>query len=139
MNGENYPRTLHELLVRQANIHIGAPAIVVSKGPALSYRGLLFEVERTVAALAAAGIGRGTRVAMSFPNGADAPALTLALMAGATCVPMNPALDSSTCDSLLRKLRVVALIVPEGTETPAVTAARMLACSCCDSFRGETA
>lgn len=126
MNDENYPRTLHELLVRQAVAYGKAPALVVPNGTALSYDGLLLEVERTVAALASAGIGRGTRVAMSFPNGADALVLTLALMAGAACVPMNPALDPFTCDSLLRKLRVTALIAPEGAETPAVATARLL-------------
>ena len=39
---------------------------------------------------------------------------------------MNPALDPFTCDSLLRKLRVTALIAPEGAETPAVASARLL-------------
>lgn len=126
MKDKNYPRTLHELLVRQAVACGKAPALVVPNGTALSYDGLLLEVERNVAVLASAGIGRGTRVAMSFPNGADALVLTLALMAGAACVPMNPALDPLTCDALLRKLRVTALIAPEGTETPAVATARVL-------------
>ena len=67
MNDENYPRTLHELLVRQAVTYGKAPALVVPNGTALSYDGLLLEVKRTVAVLASAGIERGTRVAMRSP------------------------------------------------------------------------
>ena len=127
MNGENNnPATIHELLLRQVDVCGRAPAIVVRDRQALTYGALSSEVERTVAALAAAGIGRGTRVALSFSNGAEATVLMLAVMAGAIAVPMNSALDPATCESLLRNLRIAALIAPEGADTPAVAVARSL-------------
>jgi hypothetical protein len=38
MKDENYPRTLHELLVRQADACGKAPALVVPNGTALRHR-----------------------------------------------------------------------------------------------------
>lgn len=126
MNGERLPRTIHDLLVRQADRRDQAPAIVSLDQATLTYRGLLIEVEGAVAALAAAGVGRGARVAMTFANAPDALVLMLALMAGTVCIPMNPALDRASCDALLRNLRVAALIAPDGVDTHAVAVARAL-------------
>ena len=49
------PRTVHELLVRQADDFGTAPAIICPDRPPLDYAALLAEVERTAGALAAAG------------------------------------------------------------------------------------
>ena len=62
------PQTSHELLVRQAERFGGAPAIVVADRAPLDYAALLAEVERTAAALAGAGIGRRSRVAVALPE-----------------------------------------------------------------------
>ena len=126
MNGELPPRTIHDLLVGQAARYDQAPAIVTLDKTTLTYRGLLIEVDAAVAALAVAGVGRGIRVAMTFPNTPDALVLMLALMADMVCVPMNPALARASCYALLRDLRVAALIAPDGEDTHAVAVAREL-------------
>jgi oxalate---CoA ligase len=126
MNGETHPRTIHDLLLQQADHCRRAPAIVVRDREALTYGELSDEVERTIAALAATGIAGGARVAMTFPNGPDAMVLMLALMAGVVCIPMNPALDSATCEALLKILRAAAVIAPEGVDARAVATARSL-------------
>jgi acyl-CoA synthetase (AMP-forming)/AMP-acid ligase II len=84
------------------------------------------EVERTVDALAMAGIGRGSRVALALPNEPEAATLTLSVLCGAICVPVNPVYGTTMCESLLRSLRVDALIAPAKVDPPAMAVARAL-------------
>jgi acyl-CoA synthetase (AMP-forming)/AMP-acid ligase II len=125
-----FTRTIHELLVAQADALGDAPAIIVQDRSALSYDGLRKEVERTVDALATAGIGRGSRVALALPNEPEAATLTLSVLCGAICVPVNPVYGATTCESLLRSLHVDALIAP-GVDPPAWRSRVRLASPCC--------
>ena len=59
--------------------------------PDLTYAGLRGHVERTVAALNRRGIGRNDRVAIVLPNGPEMASGFVAIAAGATTAPLNPA------------------------------------------------
>ena len=84
-----YPAdTLPGLLARGAD---ATPAITAPGRPALTHCGLRALAARTVAALNGMGIGRNDRVAIVLPNGPEMAAAFLAVAAGATTAPLNPA------------------------------------------------
>src|SRR5690242_5868685 len=120
MNARTYPDTVHELLVMQAGVCGQAPALVVAGRPSMTYGVLRSQVERTVTTLAASGLGRGSRIGISLPNGPETAVLILSALTGAIWVPLNPNLGASEYRFLLARLRVDALVAPEGVETPAV-------------------
>jgi amino acid adenylation domain-containing protein len=90
----------------------------------LSYSGLLAQVDRTVAALNAKGIGRGSRVACVLPNGPEMAAAFLSVAAGAVCAPLNPAYREAEFDFYLSDLEPKAMIVERGATSPAIAAAQ---------------
>src|SRR5262249_31883399 len=98
------PRTIHELLVRQADFCGNAPAIVAPGRRPLDYGALRAEVEATAAALADAGIGRRTRVALALPNAPESVTSILAVLCAAIGVPLNPISTPSASETLLRGL-----------------------------------
>jgi acyl-CoA synthetase (AMP-forming)/AMP-acid ligase II len=117
-------RTIAELLQQgQAD----AAAIRAPEGRApLTYAALRGLAEATVAALNARGIGRGDRVAMVLPNGPEMAAAFVAVAAGATTAPLNPAYRGEEFEFYIEDLKARALIVQQGNETPARDAAAKL-------------
>ena len=95
----------------------------------LCYGPLRDQVDQTVATLKRCGLGRGDRVALVLPNGALMASAFLAVAAGATAAPLNPAYRREEFDFYLEDLRARALIATEGDETPALGAARDLGIS----------
>ncbi|MEA2768630.1 MAG: oxalate---CoA ligase [Acetobacteraceae bacterium] len=93
---------------------IGAPA-----QPPLSFQGLRTLAERTGAALNAAGVGRGDRVAIVLANGPEAASAFLAVACHAVTAPLNPAYRVEEFAFYLSDLKARALIVQHGAETPA--------------------
>jgi acyl-CoA synthetase (AMP-forming)/AMP-acid ligase II len=85
----------------------------------LSYRALRKVAARTGAALNAAGVGRGDRVAIVLANGPEAAASFLAVGCHAVTAPLNPAYREAEFGFYLSDLRARALIVQQGTESPA--------------------
>ena len=65
------------------------PAIGTPGRPPLSFGGLRALAERTGAALNAAGIGRGDRVAIVLANGPEAATSFLAVACYAVTAPLN--------------------------------------------------
>ena len=100
---------------------IGAPG-----RPWLAHEALRGLVGRTVADLNRMGIGRGDRVAIVLPNGPEMAAAFVAIGAGATTAPLNPAYKTDEFDFYLGDLNAKALVIAEGMESPsrAVAAAR---------------
>ena len=102
--------TIHELLS-------GKPATTVafaSSGcPPLTYGGLREHIERTVASLNRLGIGRNDRVALVLPNGTEMASAFVAVAAGATSAPLNPAYRADEFEFYLSDLNAKALIVPQ--------------------------
>jgi acyl-CoA synthetase (AMP-forming)/AMP-acid ligase II len=101
-----------------------APAILAPDRPTLSFDGLRRLVGDTVAALNRQGIGRNDRVAIVLPNGPEMAASFVAVAAGATTAPLNPAYREEELDFYLGDLKAKAIVVPAGEDSPAVAAAR---------------
>ena len=99
-------------------IAIGAP----SRSP-MTYGQFNEHVDKTVAALNARGIGRNDRVAIVLPNGPEMASAFVAIGAGATTAPLNPAYRAEEFDFYLSDLRAKALVVEVGSTSPALEVA----------------
>ncbi|MGH8728228.1 MAG: AMP-binding protein [Burkholderiales bacterium] len=85
----------------------------------LSYRGLAAHVAGLQTALRESGLGRGDRVALVLPNGAEMAAAFLGVASGAVCAPLNPDYCAEEFDFYLSDLAVKALIVEAGSHSAA--------------------
>jgi acyl-CoA synthetase (AMP-forming)/AMP-acid ligase II len=101
-----------------------APAFGAPDRPWLSYGALRALAAEVRADLAAAGVGRGDRVAIVLPNGPEMAAAFITVAQAATTAPLNPAYRREEFDFYLTDLRAKAIILPEGHEGPALDAAR---------------
>ncbi len=105
----------------RTSIAIAAPG----RAP-LTYGGLRRLVSSTVDALNDFGVGRNDRVAIVLPNGPEMAAAFVAIGAGATTAPLNPAYRADEFDFYMTDLRAKALVVMEGDDSPAVEIAKKL-------------
>jgi oxalate---CoA ligase len=96
-----------------------APAIGAPGRRFLSFRELRRLIAETGEALAQAGIGRGDRVAIVLPNGAEAATAFLTIACYATTAPLNPAYKTDEFAFYLSDLKAKALVVQQGVETQA--------------------
>ena len=104
-----------------------SPAIRATEGRAsLSFQGLRALAGATVARLNGIGIGRNDRVAIVLPNGPEMATAFLAIAAGATTAPLNPAYRQEEFEFYLADLKARALVLARGVETPARAAAQKL-------------
>ncbi len=101
-----------------------ASAIGAPDQEALDFKGLRDLVDRTVETLNGMGIGRNDRVAIVLPNGPAMAAAFVAIGAGATTAPLNPAYREEEFSFYLSDLQAKALVVQEGDETLARSAAQ---------------
>ncbi|MGA1268268.1 MAG: acyl--CoA ligase [Gemmobacter sp.] len=101
-----------------------APAFGAPDRPWLSYGALRALAADVRADLAAAGVGRGDRVAIVLPNGPEMAAAFITVAQAATTAPLNPAYRREEFEFYLTDLRAKAIILPEGHEGPALDAAR---------------
>ncbi|MFD0980605.1 acyl--CoA ligase [Tropicimonas aquimaris] len=100
------------------------PALGAEGRAWLSYAGLAAQVAETRAALHAAGIGRGDRVAIVLPNGPEMASAFITVAQVATTAPLNPAYREEEFEFYLGDLDARALIVADGYDGPAIAAAR---------------
>ncbi|HKY94560.1 MAG TPA: acyl--CoA ligase [Kiloniellales bacterium] len=70
---------------------------------------------RTIETLNGLGIGRGDRVALVLPNGPEMAAAFLAIGAGATTCPLNPAYRAEEYRFYLEDLKAKAIVLPADT------------------------
>src|SRR5215212_5605918 len=112
-------RCLHDLLAFQAGRVPDAVAIAAPERAPLTYAGLHHHVECTVLRLNDLGVGRNDRVAIVLPNGPEMASAFLAVAAGATAAPLNPAYRQTEFDFYLGDLEAKAVIVQAGDESPA--------------------
>jgi acyl-CoA synthetase (AMP-forming)/AMP-acid ligase II len=103
-----------------------APALLTPGRTTLPYDGLRKHVAATIDALNARGIGRGDRVGIVLANGPEMASAFLAVAAGATAAPLNPAYKEEEFDFYLSDLKAKALIVKKGDNTPAIAVAKRL-------------
>ena len=124
--GSSEARSIHHVLRQWAELTPQAVAIAAPGRAALTYRRLFAHVKSVVEALNAAGIGRGDRVIVALPNGPEMATAFVAVAAGATCVPVNPAYRVTELASHIASLGAKASIVQAGTDSAARAAARSL-------------
>jgi acyl-CoA synthetase (AMP-forming)/AMP-acid ligase II/thioesterase domain-containing protein/acyl carrier protein len=117
-------RTVQRLLEAQAERDPDVIAIVAPGRAPLTYGQLCTQVQGVVRTLNEMGIGRNDRVAIVLPNGPEMAAAFVAVAAGATSAPLNPAYRSSEFDFYLTDLNARALIVQSGMDTAARTVAQ---------------
>jgi acyl-CoA synthetase (AMP-forming)/AMP-acid ligase II len=103
-----------------------AVAIAASSVGPLTYQGLREQVDETVSALNAVGIGRGDRVAIVMPNGPEMAAAFLGIAAGATSAPLNPQYRTEELEFYLTDLAAKALVVETGAPSAASDVAARL-------------
>ncbi len=103
-----------------------APAIMAPDRETLSFDGLRSLVADTVTALNALGIGRGDRVAIVLANGPEMAAAFIAIAAGATTAPLNPAYRAEEFEFYLSDLGAKALVVDMAGNEAAEAVAKKL-------------
>lgn len=117
----SHPMTIMELLDGGAAT---APAVCAPGRPDLGYAALRAQASETIGALNALGVGRDDAVAIVLPNGPEMAVAFLAISAGATTAPLNPAYTADEFDFYLQDLAARLLVVEAGSASPAVAAAR---------------
>jgi len=114
------PRTIRALIAAGGD---DAPALLAPSRPALSFAGLQRLADETVATLNGLGVGRNDRVAIVLPNGPEMAASFIAIAAGATTAPLNPAYRADEFRFYLSDLSAKALVVEQGSGSPAIAVA----------------
>src|SRR5215218_2553350 len=112
-------RCLSDLLAFQAEHLPDAAAIAAPGRTPLTYANLHRHVENTARLLRGFGVSRNDRVAIVLPNGPEMASVFLAVAAGATAAPLNPAYRQREFDFYLSDLRAKVLIVQAEDESPA--------------------
>jgi len=115
--------TIPDILRRGAD---AAPAIGAPESQAMDFASLRAFVAATVARINALGIGRNDRVALVAPNGPRAATGFLAIAAGATAAPLNPAYRADEYEFYLSDLGAKALVIEAGMDNPAIAVAQRL-------------
>jgi len=119
-------QSIPQLLEAHAERRPDAVAIAAPGREPLTYGHLLGHVDNVVRTLNAMGVGRNDRVAIVLPNGPDMAVAFVAVAAGATSAPLNPAYRASGFDFYLSDLGAKALIVLAGMDSPAIGVAQEL-------------
>src|SRR5258706_349931 len=101
-----------------------APAILAPDRDVLTHEALARQLDATAHALAEAGFGVGSRVALALPDGPEYAVALLAVSGCATCAPVSPDLDEAALTRLFASIRIDALIAPDAVDSAATRAAR---------------
>jgi acyl-CoA synthetase (AMP-forming)/AMP-acid ligase II len=101
-------------------------ALAAPGRPALTFEGLRALAGRTINSLNALGIGRNDRVAIVLPNGPEMAAAFVAIGAGATTAPLNPAYRTDEFEFYLSDLKARALVLDQAGHQAAEEAAARL-------------
>jgi acyl-CoA synthetase (AMP-forming)/AMP-acid ligase II len=118
MNGVPEPQTIEDLVFRNNQ----DPDHHVLESPGnrpLTYRQLHEQVIYVVKNLNAQGFERNDRIAIITPAGPETAVLIIAVMAGFTCVSLNPQYKHDEYERYFSRLRINAVIVMEGYDTAA--------------------
>lgn len=115
---------IHHLIAAQAKRTPDAIGIAAPGRAPLTYRRLRDHIDDVVATLNAMGMGRNDRVAIVLPNGPEMAVAFIAVAAGATSAPLNPAYRANEFDFYLSDLNAKALIIQSGMDSPAIAVAQ---------------
>ena len=108
--GQHVFACLGDLLAHYGRISPDHPAILAPGSASLTYGALWARTNEIVRELRDFGIGRSDRVAVVLPGGADAAVATIAVAAGAVCVPLHPGFAADEWRRYFGDLRVAALL-----------------------------
>ena len=95
-------------------------------GAALTYGELAYRMRLAAEALAGAGLGRGSRIALCIGAGPEHAVALLSIMSCATCVPVNPDTDANALQALFERARVDAVITSSDTAPEVAVVAKAL-------------
>ncbi len=115
--------TLAEMVALQAP---NAVAITAPTGAALRYAALDQLIGGTVRTLNGFWLGRGDRVAIVLPNGAEMACVFVAVASACTAAPLNTGYREDEFEFYLSDLGAKALIVARGSDSPALAVAARL-------------
>ncbi len=118
--------SIRQIISAQARNNPSKAAISAPGRSPLSYAHLQALIETNLAILNRMGIGRGDRVAIVLPNGPEMATAFLAVAAGATAAPLNPAYQEPEFKFFLADLKAKALLIQAGTDSPARQVATQL-------------
>ncbi|MDD1683260.1 MAG: AMP-binding protein [Methanoregula sp.] len=89
----------------------------------LTYRDLRIQVLYVVNTLHSQGFRRNDRIALITPAGPETAVMMVSVMAGFSCVLLNPQLTKPEYEMNFLRLKVKAVVIQPGFETAAATAA----------------
>jgi oxalate---CoA ligase len=122
---ENEERLCVRDLIINGSQDPDAPAIESPGYKPLTYRDLREQIAYVVKSLNARGLRPNDRVAIVMPNGPDAAAAILAVMAGFTLIPLNSQYRIPEYEWYFTSLDIRAVLVQRGAATEAAEAAGM--------------
>ena len=99
-----------DLLAHHGRHSPASAAILAPGGVALTYDAFWTGMNEIVGQLREFGIGRGDRVAVVLQTGAEAAVATIAVAAGAVCVPLHPGFAAEEWRRYFADLRVAGLL-----------------------------
>ena len=116
-------KTLHDLIKTGGD---DATSLSAPGGVPLTFEALRALVDRTISDLNKHGLGRSDRVAIVLPNGPEMAAAFIAIAAGTTSAPLNPAYKADELEFYMTDLKAKLLVVAEGSTSAAVAVAEKL-------------
>ncbi|MFL6118931.1 non-ribosomal peptide synthetase [Actinophytocola sp.] len=129
--------TVAELLARQAAERPNRPAITAPDGTTVTYGELAGRAADTTETLHWAGFGRGDRVALALPGGADMAAVLVSVMHGAVAVPLDSSCGVEELAGYLKAAGARAVVVDLEAPAGAVEAAESLGLALLATSGGE--
>jgi amino acid adenylation domain-containing protein len=108
--GQRVFACIGDLLAHYGRHSPDRPAIVAPGGAALTYGAFWARTNEIARALRDFGIGASDRVAVVLPGGPEAAVATIAVAAGAVCVPLHPGFAAEEWRRYFADLRVAALL-----------------------------
>ncbi|HEY7788412.1 MAG TPA: AMP-binding protein, partial [Casimicrobiaceae bacterium] len=125
---------LHDILVDRALAQPSAVALLAPGRAPLRYGELAEQVRRIGRWLAAEGIERGDRIAVTLPHGPEMGVATLGVATYATCAPLNPGLSEREFRAAFDELRIGWLVLSAASATSARRAADAAGVRCIDAI-----
>jgi len=101
---------LGDILAHYGRVSPERPALLAASGGVLTYGALWARTNEIVRELRDFGIGASDRVAVVLPGGPEAAVATIAVAAGAVCVPLHPGFSAEEWRRYFGDLRVAALL-----------------------------
>jgi amino acid adenylation domain-containing protein len=99
-----------DLLAHHARVVPGHHALLAPGRVPLTYAALWLRANDLAYELRSFGVGRNDRVAVVLPDGLEAAVATIAVAAGAVCVPLHPGFAADEWHRYFAALRIAALL-----------------------------